>query len=164
MAALVGVTAGRWRARPGLARACRVAAFVGPVVAATGVAYLAAQMLPVMEGARGLLTRWAMIAIIALAGAMLAERSLSWLTPMAALLELDIGFPSASPTRMRIASVASLRARDANLVDRSPGTAEHGLDGAAESVLISYAARISQGLQPRTHLERVRLLTMLLAD
>jgi hypothetical protein len=163
MSALVAVVAGRWRARPGLARACRVAAFLGPVVAVTLVASIAIKVLPLVAGAIPQLLCWVLTAMIGLTGAVLSERLLSRLLPIATLLDLDIGFPSASPTRLRIASLASLHPRDADPADLLPGAAQHDLDAAAESVLIRYATRVRPALQPRSHLERVRLLTMLVA-
>jgi hypothetical protein len=163
MSALVAVTAGRWRARSGLARACRVSAFLGPVMTVTLVAYTAPKVLPLVTGAIPQFVCWVLTAVIALAGAVASERVLSRFLPIATLLDLDIGFPSASPTRLRIASLASLRPRNADPADLLPGSAGHDLDAAAESVLIRYATRVRPALQPRSHLERVRLLTMLLA-
>ena len=163
MSAYAGVTAERWRARPGLARACRVVAFAGPVVAGTVLAFLATRWLPSVSGLVPMIGRWVFIAVVAVICAVLAERLLSRLLPIAALLDLDIGFPAGAPTRLRIASLASLRSRDAALADRLPGSADHDLDAAAEYTLVGYATRVRPGLQPRPHLERVRMLAMLVA-
>ncbi|HSK96202.1 MAG TPA: hypothetical protein VK891_06250, partial [Euzebyales bacterium] len=163
MSAYAGVTAERWRARPGLARACRVTAFAGPVVVVTILAFLATRWLPAASGGLPMFARWTVIAIAALVCAVLAERLLSRLLPIAALLDLDIGFPAAAPTRLRIASLAALRQRDADLRDRLPGSADHDLDAAAEYALVGYATRVRPGLQPRPHLERVRMLSTLVA-
>jgi hypothetical protein len=140
-----------------------VAAFAGPVVVVTLLAFLATRWLPATSGVGPTVGRWTLIAFIALLCAVVAERLLSRLLPIAALLDLDIGFPSGAPTRLRIASLASLGSRDAPLADRLPASSDHDLDAAAEYALVGYATRVRPGLQPRPHLERVRVLSMLVA-
>jgi len=159
-----GVIADRWRKRPGLARAYRVYAMVGPLLALFGVAFFAAELLPAADGPVTTVLRWALIAGIALAGALVAERTLRRLLPVAALLDLDLGFPGAVPTRSRIASLASLRGGDVELADLLPGMADRDLDAAAEHVIISYAATMRTGLRPRSHAGRVRAVATLVAE
>jgi hypothetical protein len=159
-----GVIADRWRRRPGLARAYRVYAMVGPLLALFGVAYFAAELLPPAGGPVTAVLRWALIAGVALAGALVAERTLRRLLPVAALLDLDLGFPGAVPTRSRIVSLASLRGGDVELADLLPGMADRDLDAAAEHVIISYAATARSGLRPRSHAGRVRAVATLVAE
>ncbi|HSJ46814.1 MAG TPA: hypothetical protein VK923_19235 [Euzebyales bacterium] len=159
-----GVTADRWHRRPGLARAYRVYAMVGPLLALFSVAYFAADLLPPAGGPVTEVLRGALIAGVALAGALAVERTLRRLLPVAALLDLDLGFPGAVPRRSRIASLASLRGGDAELADLLPGMADRDLDAAAEHVIISYAATARSGLRPRSHAGRVRAVATLVAE
>lgn len=159
-----GVIADRWRKRPGMARAYRVYAMVGPLLGLLGVAFFAAEVVPAAVGPVTTVLRWALIAGIALAAALVAERTLRRLLPVAALLDLDLGFPGAVPTRSRIASLASLRGGAVELADLLPGMADRDLDAAAEHVIISYAATMRAGLRPRSHAGRVRAVTTLVAE
>jgi hypothetical protein len=82
---------------------------------------------------------------------------------VAALLDLDLGFPAHMPTRSRLASLASLRGGDLELVDLLPRVANRTLAAAAEHAIISYAATMRSGLRPRTHISRVRAVATLVA-
>lgn len=158
------VTADRWHKRPALARAYRVYAMAGPLLALFCIALLAAQVLPSAAGTVSAALRWALVGGLALSGALVAERTLRRLLPIAALLDLDLGFPGAVPSRARVASFASLRGRDAELADVLPELAGSELDAAAEHVLVTYASTARTGLRPRSHAARVRAVATLVAD
>lgn len=157
-------TAERWRRRPVLARAYRGYVLAGPLLMLVGVTFLASQVVSETFNPLATLARWALIAGMALGSALVADNVLSRLLPIAALLDLDLGFPGATPTRSRIASLASLRGGDAELMDLLPGAAEHDLDASAEHVIISYAATVRAGVRPRSHLARVRAVAMRITD
>jgi hypothetical protein len=158
------IPADRWHKRPALARAYRVYAIAGPLLALFGIAFLTTELLFTADGPVTAVLRWALIAGVALSGALVAERTLRRLLPVAALLDLDLGFPGALPTRSRIASLASLRGGDAELADLLPGMADRDLDAAAEHVIISYASTMRTGLRPRSHAARVRAVATLVAE
>lgn len=160
MAASAGVTMQRWTARPQWARACRIVAFAGPVAAVTVLAYGVAAWLPTAPGSTDV-ARWIAIAVVAVVAAILAERLLSVLLPVAALLELDLGFPDGAPSRLRIAARAALHRPSALHTGRSP--AGGGLDTAVEAVLVHYATTARPVLASRPHLEQVRALAVLVA-
>lgn len=164
MSVISGVHDGRWRRRPGLARAYRIYVLAGPLLTLLGVVFFGSELLPTSDRAAVTVVRWIVIAAIALVSAVLAERTLSRLLPVAALLDLDLGFPGATPTRSRIASLASLRGGDAELMDLLPGVADRDLDAAAEHLMIRYASATRGGLRPRSHIDRVRALAAKLAE
>lgn len=163
MSVISGANAGRWRRRPVLARAYRLYVLAGPLLTLLGVVFFGNELLPSSDSAVVTALRWAVIASFALIGAVLAERTLSRLLPVAALLDLDLGFPGAVPTRSRIASLTSLRGGDAELMDLLPGLARRDLDAAAEHLLIRYASATGTGLRPRSHIDRVRALATALS-
>ncbi|CAN5919065.1 hypothetical protein BH23ACT10_BH23ACT10_02650 [soil metagenome] len=163
MSGISDASAGRWRRRPVLARVYRVYVLAGPLLTMLGVVFFGSELLPTSDSAAITVLRWGMIASLALTSAVLAERTLSRLLPVAALLDLDLGFPGAVPTRSRIASLASLRGGDAELMDLLPGIADRDLDAAAEHLMIRYASATRSGLCPRSHIDRVRALTAALA-
>ena len=154
--------AGRWHARPLLARMCRAGALLGPVVVVAVVAYLGARFLPTGRSAPAAAGWWTAVTVVAVLGAIATEHLLRRLLTLATVLDLDIGFPSAVPSRRRVASQALNHRRDAQPGDLLPGVRDD-LDTAAEHVMISYAARARAGLQPRSHLDRVRALAALVA-
>lgn len=159
-----GVTRGRWSKRPGLARAYRVYAMVGPLLTLLGAAFLTVDLLPPAGGPVTAIVRWAVVAAVALAAALVVERTLRRLLPVAALLDLDLGFPGAAPTRSRIASLSSLRGGDAELDELLPMMAPDDVEAAAEHLIISYASGMRGGLRPRSHAARVRAVATLLAE
>lgn len=164
MSVNVEANAGRWQRRPGLARAYRVYVLAGPLVTLLGVVFFASELFPTSDSVVVTSLRWTVIASLAMVSAVLAERTLSRLLPVAALLDLDLGFPGAVPTRSRIASLASLRGGDAELMDLLPGIAERDLDAAAEHLMIRYASVTRTGLRPRSHIDRVRALATALSQ
>ncbi|MBW3606353.1 MAG: hypothetical protein KY460_15900, partial [Actinobacteria bacterium] len=129
-----------------------------------GVVFFGSELLPTSDSVTVTVVRWVAIAAIAFVSTVLAERTLSRLLPVAALLDLDLGFPGATPTRSRIASLASLRGGDAELMDLLPGVADRDLDAAAEHLMIRYASVTRGGLRPRSHIDRVRALAAKLAE
>ena len=154
--------------------------------AAAVLTLVAGRWLPSAAGGGAAVARWMAIAAVALFAAAFAQRLLGRLLPIAALFDLDIGFPGDAPTRLRIASLARPRRQHTASYDRVPAASQRnqapredqtasqrnqalrrlqtGADGdvraAAEHVLAGYVASVRPGLVTRPHLARVRALAV----
>jgi hypothetical protein len=160
-----GADGDAWSARPGLAWAVNVVAFLAPILVAVGAASLCGALLPAPHHTLSTLVWWALIIVVpgvVYAGAgRLARRAL----PLAALLRATLVFPDRAPSRLRVARRAGstkalerqLReARERGAVDEPMVAAEHVL---ALAHSLNRHDRLTRG-----HSERVRMYTDLIAD
>ena len=142
----------RWRARPVLAGAVRLALVLIPL-AASGLAVLAVDRLAPAQPDPA----WAWLALAmsaAVVTGVAVERALRRLTPLPVLLRLDLLFPGAAPSRYQVARDAVLRSQER--LEQTPS-------GTAEQVLRLIGALGAHDRRTRGHCERVRVLTDLLA-
>ena len=161
MLSAAGLNTRRWRARPLLALMCRTAALLAPAVVVVLVGILGTRLMPSGGGAL-VAAGWAGLAVVGVCGALAIERVLRPLVSIASILDLSIGFPSVAPTRLRIAALALWGRHGAGPRD-VPSSVLTDLDAAAEYVMVSYATRDLGALHPRSHLERVRVLSVQVA-
>ncbi len=150
----------RWAARPRLAGALKLVIYLAPVVASAVVAHLVQRWL------RGAYPDLPVVVamLIALPPAILTlvggERLTRRFLPLSMLLKLSLLFPDQVPNRLGIALRAASPKRLANKV----ASKDLGEAMVAETVLSLAAALNAHDRRTRGHSERVRALTMLVAD
>ena len=153
----------RWRPRPLLAFALRLASVLVPAAAGAASAYVFVATVP-PPGDLALIP-WA-VALVALStvATAFAERIGKRFLPLAVLLRLSLVFPDRAPSRFAMARGAGNVRR---LEQRIREAREHGLDAepvrAAEQILALVAALSAHDRKTRGHSERVRAFTDLLA-
>ncbi|MBV9593934.1 MAG: fibronectin type III domain-containing protein [Actinobacteria bacterium] len=149
----------RWRARPWVARALRIAIVCVPLAAGYGVTMFVAQSMREQIGQ----SRWWLLvpAIASLAVCIGVERLTRRLLPLAALLKLTMLFPDRAPARFKVARQAmNVRTLRATLQTQPANTAST----AAEAALALITALTAHDRRTRGHCERVRVFTELLGE
>jgi hypothetical protein len=153
----------RWRPRPLLAFAFRLASVLVPAAAGAASAYAFVAAFPVPGGLALLPWLIALVTCSTVATAF-AERIGKRFLPLAVLLRLSLVFPDRAPSRFAMARGAGNVRR---LEQRIRDARDHGLDEepvrAAEQILSLVAALSAHDRKTRGHSERVRAFTDLLA-
>jgi putative nucleotidyltransferase with HDIG domain len=154
----------RWRARPVQSALLRAFVLLVPLAVGVGVAAFISRVLPRPTGT-AVIGWWVLILVASALSAMLAERLMRRLVPLAVLLKFTLIFPDRAPSRFRMARrVGSIR----NLEERVRRAKEVGVEDdparAAESILSLVAALSAHDRRTRGHSERVRTFTDLLAE
>lgn len=155
----------RWRRRPFLAAALRLAVTVTPICAAVATSAGLARALPAARSGWELAGFWVIAFAVSSGVLLLAHRAMRRLMPLAVMMTLSLAFPDEAPSRLRLAREAMSTAK---LRTRLEHAREHGVDDeptrAAEQILALVAAVEAHDRGTRGHSERVRLFTDLLAD
>ena len=150
----------RWQAKPRAAAALKFAIYVVPFV----VAVLAARAAQSAIRQASIELPWLLTALLASLVAavvlLVSGRILRRLLPLAILLKLSLLFPDQVPSRFGIA----LRAASPKRLQRQLESADAEQATVAERVLTLVSSLASHDRRTRGHSERVRALTMLLAD
>lgn len=154
----------RWRAHPVQSAVLRAFVLVVPLAVGVGVAAFISRVLPRPIGT-AVIGWWVLILVASASAAMLAERLMRRLVPLAVLLKFTLIFPDRAPSRFRMARrVGSIR----NLEERVRRAKEVGVEDdparAAETILSLVAALSAHDRRTRGHSERVRTFTDLLAE
>ncbi len=150
----------RWAAKPRTATALKLVIHVVPFVVSVLTARLAQALIRgVAPELSWLLT--ALLAVLAAAAALVGSgRLMRRLLPLALLLKLSLLFPDQVPSRFGVA----LRSASPGRLARQLESADAEEATVAERVLALVAALASHDRRTRGHSERVRALTMLIAD
>jgi hypothetical protein len=149
----------RWRGRPLLAAALRLAIVAVPLLIGYGASVLAARLLAHHIAQ----TRWWLVVVVAVSLVVCfgVERVTRRFLPLAALLKLSMLFPDQAPKRLKLARGAV----STKLLNERVATARTSDAAAvAESVLELITALTAHDRRTRGHSERVRMFTELLAD
>lgn len=154
----------RWRARPVQSALLRAFVLLVPLAVGVGVAAFISRVLP-RPTDTAVIGWWVLILVASALSAMLAERLMRRLVPLAVLLRFTLIFPDRAPSRFRMARrVGSIR----NLEERVRRAKEVGVEDdparAAETILSLVAALSAHDRRTRGHSERVRTFTDLLAE
>jgi putative nucleotidyltransferase with HDIG domain len=154
----------RWRARPVQSAVLRAFVLVVPLAVGVGTAAFISRVLPRPLGT-AVIGWWVLILVSSALAAMLTERLMRRLVPLAVLLKFTLIFPDRAPSRFRMARrVGSIR----NLEERVRRAKEVGIEDdparAAETILSLVAALSAHDRRTRGHSERVRTFTDLLAE
>jgi putative nucleotidyltransferase with HDIG domain len=154
---------GRWRARPALSIAIRVAAIVFPAAGAALAAVMLGRAVPAPHGPARLVWLVVLLSFATLV-AYLIERIARRCLPLAVLLQLSLAFPDHAPSRFAMARTAGNVRR---LEERIQTAKREGLDDdparAARQILELVAALSAHDRKTRGHSERVRAYADMLA-
>lgn len=155
----------RWRSRPILSGAIRVAAVVIPAAAAVLAAIALSRALPPPVNSLAAVAWWVLFLATTLATWLVCASLLQKLLPLAALLDLTLLFPDAAPSRF---AVLRRQANPHHLEDQLRRLQAMGPDdeqGRRAQVILELAAALSvHDSRTRGHSERVRMFTDLLAQ
>jgi HD domain len=159
-----GTEGARWRRRPTLSRALRVAIIVGPIGASFLIAALLSHLLP---RASGPLTAALWIAIVggsSLLTLVVFERAARRLLPLAALLNVSLLFPDKAPARFAVARRTGSPGHLREQLAQARAAGQHD-DVRGMQTVIELVLELSVHDKPtRGHSERVRVFTDMLAD
>jgi putative nucleotidyltransferase with HDIG domain len=155
----------RWRQRPAISAAVRVAIAAVPLAVSVAVAVIFENVVPEPHASFGKILWWLGVlgsSTVVLLG---AERSARRALPLAALLKMGMLFPGAAPKRLAVARrAASTRGLERRLAEAR----SMGLDNepvlAAQSIVSLASSLSAHDRKTRGHTERVRALTDLVAD
>lgn len=149
----------RWTAHPRIASALKLVIYACPAVVAVVAAVLARRLVAIHLPSVGTLGAIAASVAAASVTLVVGERLGRRLLPLVALLKMSLLFPDQMPSRLGVA----LRAASAKRLARI--AASDGYDAqSAEHVLSLVAALNAHDRRTRGHSERVRALTMLVAE
>lgn len=153
--ALLPQDASRWRSRPRLAVALRLAILLAPVAAAAGVGLTVGHLI----GDRPL---WLFVLLVGPAcvlTSVLVERVARRFLPLETLLRMTMLFPERAPSRLAVARLGRDRAELRRLL-----AAPAGADEVAHVMLALITALGRHDRRTRGHSERVRMITELLGE
>ncbi len=135
----------------------RVFAYIVPLAASLVAAYVLAALVPLVNGAFGVVARFCLIAALSTVVLVGVERLARHLLPLIALLDLTLLFPDRAPSRFHIAirsgTTAQLRKR---IAEFDAASADSGPGAAAQRLLGLVAALSAHDRLTRGHSERVR--------
>jgi HD-GYP domain-containing protein (c-di-GMP phosphodiesterase class II) len=155
----------RWRTRPALSIAVRVAAALIPVAASVIATRLASDLIARPRSAGAAAMWWASMLGLATVVVFSIERLTRRMAPLAALLKLSLVFPDRAPSRF---SVALRSGTVRQLQDRYETVKRDGLGAtpaeAARTVVELVGALNAHDRVTRGHCERVRAYTALIAE
>jgi HD domain-containing protein len=153
----------RWRRRPVLRGAIRVAVVLAPALAAAGVAILFSRTVPLPADLAGTVM-WCAGALAATAAAWLISAELLQRTlPLATLLDLTLIFPDSVPSRFAILRRKVDRAQIETHLRRLREKADPESGERAQLILELAVALSIHDSRTRGHSERVRMFTDLVA-
>jgi putative nucleotidyltransferase with HDIG domain len=153
----------RWPARPVWSSAVRGVTVFAPVGVSVSVALAVQEILPPPGGGWMTVGHVLLLLVCGLGVLYPAEQATRRLAPITMLLKLSLAFPSAAPSRFRVArrsgNVGTLRkALEARHVPDDPARTE-----VAGTLLALVAALTAHDSRTRGHSERVRVFTEMLA-
>jgi len=159
------LTGGRWRARPGWARAFSVAWYGGHLLIAAVVTNVVARALGRPNGLVLNLIWFVGLAVLASATMALSQRMGRRLLPLRALLGLSLAFPAQAPSRLAIALRTGKTRPLERCIDalRDRRSVSAPTDG-ARALLELVAALAKHDACTRGHSERVRAYCELIAE
>ncbi len=150
----------RWEPKPRLAAALRLAIYVAPfLISALAIRTTQALVGALTSDLPWLLTVLASV-LVAAAALVVSGRLMRRLLPLAVLLKLSLFFPDQVPSRFGVA----LRAASPRRLARQLESADVEQASVAERVLALVSSLAAHDRRTRGHSERVRALTMLIAD
>ncbi|MDH3301123.1 MAG: HD-GYP domain-containing protein [Acidimicrobiia bacterium] len=149
-----------WPARPIRAVVVRLVVFLGPVVASYGAARIAAPGLWRPAGGYGVAAHVGQVAVVGIAAAVLSERALRRLLPLASLFNLTLVFPDRAPSRFGLA----LRSGTVRHLQRGSVRLSSDHQQAAEELVAMVTALGRHERLTRGHTERVRAHADLIAQ
>lgn len=155
----------RWDGRPWAARAVRLVALAGPLVASILFVRLAAEVVPAPSHSFWAFAAWWAGLCIASSGVLWAvDRYARRLLPLAALLRLSLVFPDQTPSRFQLALEAGRleRLQDRIELAQSTTTGTVTPQEAAERLLLLTAALDRHDRLTRGHSERVRAYAVMI--
>ena len=150
-----------WRAQPGRALLVRAAVIILPMVASFATAHFVSGVLWHPSSLAGFLVFVAQLAVVGSTAALLSERALRKLLPLAALFNLTLVFPDHAPSRFGVALRTGTLKRLADPLGNGLA-ADH--QQAAEQLVALVGALGSYERLTRGHTERVRAYTDLIAE
>ena len=155
----------RWRPRPVLSTAIRLAVFILPLVLAAETDLLWSRRYPLPSGLQPSLVWVAEVLLISAVVLGVTRWVARRLLPLAALLNVSLAFPDAAPSRREVArrrpraGDLEREATRAYVLGDTANPAER-----AETVLILALALSAHDERTRAHTERVRLLAQMLGE
>lgn len=154
----------RWRRRPGLRAAIRLAVILAPAIAAAAVAITFSRLVPIPADLVGGVVWWAVFSAAIVAAWMLSSELLQRALPLATLLDLTLVFPHTVPSRIAILRrhVDRRQLEDdlRQLRERSDPES-----GARAQLILELAVALSlHDSRTRGHSERVRMYTDMVAQ
>ena len=153
----------RWRRRPVLRAAVRLAAVLAPVVAASAVAIVYSRSVPVPAEATGMVVWWVVFAAAIVTVWLLSAELLQATLPLATLLDLALVFPDAVPSRFAILRRKIDRRRLETDLRRLRERSDPDSAPRAQLILELAVALSIHDSRTRGHSERVRMFTDLVA-
>jgi HD-GYP domain-containing protein (c-di-GMP phosphodiesterase class II) len=153
----------RWRRRPVLRAAIRLAAVLAPAAVAVAVAIAFSRTVPVPLDLAGTIVWWAVLTVAILGAWMLTSELLQRTLPLATLLDMTLVFPDSVPSRFAIlrrhVDRRHLEADLRELRERSDPES-----GPRAQLILELAVALSiHDSRTRGHSERVRMFTDLVA-
>ncbi|HET7531493.1 MAG TPA: HD-GYP domain-containing protein [Mycobacteriales bacterium] len=155
--------ADRWRRRPLAGLAVRAVILLLPFAMSLAAVIILGRTVPRPHGATVVLW-YAGICAFSWGLLWLAQRLLTRLLPLAALLEMALVFPDQAPSRTQLARRAGSNRELRQLLDAPESRREESVQQAAERVLALVGALARHDRKTRGHAERVRALTDLIAE
>lgn len=154
----------RWRARPALARALRVAILVVPASLGTLVSYVLARFVDRPDGFAQL-GWWAGLLGVSTVVIVATDRVSRRFVPVAAMLKLSLIFPDRAPSRFAVAlRTGTPKQLERRIADVSAQGLSDDASLAARELLELVAALSHHDRLTRGHCERVRAYTDLIAE
>jgi putative nucleotidyltransferase with HDIG domain len=155
----------RWQSRPVASALLRAGVFSVPIAFSAAVSVAVSRRLLRVDGASTLLLRFLVSFTISIVILRLTDRLARRLLPLAVLWKLSLAFPTAAPSRWKLAREAA----NVAMLERIAAEArEHGTDTeparAACHILTLVAAVEAHDRGTRGHSERVRIYTDLIAE
>ncbi len=150
----------RWAARPRLAFAVKVAVYLLPAVACSVVSGVASRWLQRSYPSMPWLAAALLSLPLAIAVLVIGQRAMRRLLPLSLLLRLSLLFPDRVPSRLGIA----LRAASPKQLSRRAQSGDADDASIAAQVLTLVTTLTVHDRRTRGHSERVRAVTMLVAD
>jgi hypothetical protein len=154
----------RWRRRPALRAALKLAAVLAPAAAASAVAITFSRIVPVPVDLVGTVVWWAVFAAAIVATWMLSADLLQRMLPLATLLDLTLAFPDSVPSRFAILRRKIDRRHLETDLRRLREKADPESGPRAQLILELAVALSIHDRWTRGHSERVRMFTDLVAQ
>ena len=153
----------RWRRRPVLRGAIRLAAILAPAIAAVGVAILFSRTVPLPAGLAGTAMWFVFFVAATMATWALTTELLQRTLPLATLLDLTLAFPDSVPSRLAILRRKGDRVQIEKDLRRLRERADPQSGERAQLILELAVALSIHDSRTRGHSERVRMFTDLVA-
>lgn len=154
----------RWRRRPVLRAAIRLAAVLTPMAAACAVAIAYSRTVPIPGDAGGMILWWVVFTAAILVAWLLSAELLQRTLPLATLLDLTLVFPDSVPSRFAILRRRVDRRQLETDLRRLREMADPESAPRAQLILELAVALSVHDSRTRGHSERVRMFTDLVAQ